>query len=92
MYPNYSSCERAINERSNCILIKFIPKAKSINNYITEEIFMLSDETSLTPKNILDYTTPEELFDIYLDVTYPRIKVNCIKKGLYLLLQFTKQI
>lgn len=66
----YSSWERAINERSNRLLRKYIPKGKSISNYTIEEILQFSDEINSVPRKILDYSTSEELFNIYLDKIY----------------------
>lgn len=66
----YSSWERPVNERSNRILRKFIPKGKSIHAYTDEQILIFSDEINATPRKRLGYRTPEELFEEYLDIIY----------------------
>ena len=66
----YSSWERPVNERSNRILRRFIPKGKSISNYSAEQVVMFSDQINSTPRKILDYHTPEELFEEQLDRIY----------------------
>lgn len=68
----YSSWERAINERSNRLLRRFIPKGKSIHSYTSEQILMFSDELNSMPRKRLDYRTPEELFEVQLDKIYAR--------------------
>lgn len=66
----YSSWERPVNERSNRILRRFIPKGKSMRNYTDDQILMFSDEINAMPRKRLSYCTPEELFEEYLDQIY----------------------
>ena len=66
----YSSWERPVNERSNRLLRKFIPKGQSINNLTHEQILMFADEINSTPRKRLGYMTPEEMFDEHLDLIY----------------------
>ncbi|HHZ07102.1 MAG TPA: IS30 family transposase, partial [Clostridiales bacterium] len=66
----YSSWERPVNERSNRLLGKFIPKGKSMSNYSEDEIRAFSDEINSMPRKRLGYLTPEELFDEQLDKIY----------------------
>lgn len=68
----YSSWERPVNERSNRLLRRFIPKGKSIHSYTAEQIMMFSDEINSMPRKRLGYRTPEELFDAQLDAIYAR--------------------
>ena len=68
----YSAWERPINERSNRLLRRFIPKGKSIHSYTAEQIRMFSDEINSMPRKRLDYCTPEELFEVQLDAIYAR--------------------
>ena len=66
----YSSWERPVNERTNRVLPKFIPKGTSISRFTDEQILMFSDEINATPTKRLGYQTPEELFEAELDQIY----------------------
>jgi transposase, IS30 family len=66
----YSAWERPVNERTNRILRKYIPKGCSINDVSAEQILMFADEINATPRKRLAYQTPEELFDAQLDRIY----------------------
>ena len=59
----YSSWERPVNERSNRILCRFMPKGKSMRNYADDQVLMFSDEINAMPRKRLSYRTPEELFE-----------------------------
>jgi len=43
---------------------------KSIGNYTEDDIALMSDWSNGLPKKILDYRTPEEIFDEQLDRIY----------------------
>lgn len=66
----YSSWERPVNERSNRILRRFIPKGQSIADYSEEQILMFADEINSLPRKRLGYLSPEELFDEHMDIIY----------------------
>lgn len=66
----YSSWERPVNERSNRILRRHMPKGRSMNHYSDEQVLMFSDEINGMPRKRLDYRTPEELFEEHLDRIY----------------------
>lgn len=66
----YSSWERPVNERSNRLLRKFMPKGVSMKGFSPEDILMFSDEINATPRKRLGYRTPEELFEEHLDQIY----------------------
>ena len=66
----YSSWERPQNERLNRVLRRYVPKWKSIENYTPEQILTFADEINALPRKRLDYRTPEELFDAFLDQVY----------------------
>ena len=72
----YSAWERPINERTNRILRRFIPKSKSIESYTDNEIRMFSDEINSLPRKRLSYHTPEEMFEKELDKIYASISTN----------------
>lgn len=66
----YSSWERAQNERHNRIFREFVPKGRPICSYSADYILEASDRMNATPRKSLDYHTPEELFDQFLDQVY----------------------
>jgi IS30 family transposase len=66
----YSSWERPVNERSNRILRRFMPKGKSMNNYTDNQVLMFSDKINAMSRKRLGYRTPEELFEEHLDQIY----------------------
>ena len=72
----YSSWERAQNERHNRLFRRYIPKGKSIDNYSAEQILCFADEMNALPRKHLGYSTPEELFDKFLDQVYSVGKVQ----------------
>lgn len=55
----YSAWERPVNERTNRILHKFIPKWRPIHNYAYEQALMFADEIDAAPRKQLNYCTPE---------------------------------
>ncbi len=66
----YSAWERPVNERTNRLLRRFIPKGKSIQDYTDEDILQAADEINALPRKRLGYATPEELFEAQLDRIY----------------------
>ena len=72
----YSSWERGQNERHNRLFRRYIPKGKSIDNYSAEQILCFADEMNALPRKHLGYSTPEELFDKFLDQVYSVGKVQ----------------
>lgn len=74
----YSSWERAQNERHNRILRRFIPKGVSIELFSAEQILEYADEINALPRRHLGYSTPEEVFDTFLDQVYSVEKVHVV--------------
>ena len=70
----YSSYERAKNERHNGMLRKFVPKGVSIKCFRSEQILSFADKLNGLPRKLLNYKTPEELFDENLDKIYSNQK------------------
>lgn len=66
----YAAWERPVNERSNRLLRRFIPKGESISQYTEEQLLMFADEINAMPRKRLGYYTPEELFEQQLDLVY----------------------
>ena len=52
------------------MLRRFIPKGKGIDDYSAEDILFFSDTINGLPRKILNYHTPEELYDNQLDRIY----------------------
>lgn len=69
----YSSYERGTNERHNGILRRFVPKYTAIRDYTYEQILHFSDIMNGIPRKIINYCTPEELFDKELDIIYSTV-------------------
>ena len=66
----YTSCEKGTNECHNKMLRRFIPKGKSIEDYSADDIMYFADKINNLPRKILNYHTPEELFEKQLDLIY----------------------
>ena len=66
----YTSCEKGTNECHNRMLRRFIPKGKSIEDYSADDIMYFADKINNLPRKILNYHTPEELFEKQLDLIY----------------------
>lgn len=66
----YSAWERPVNERTNRMLRRFVPKGISITAYTDEQILMFADEINALPRKRLGYRSPEELFEDQLDIIY----------------------
>ena len=66
----YTSWERAQNERHNGLFRAFVPKGTSMENYSAEYILSAADALNARPRRKLNYATPEELFDAFLDRVY----------------------
>ena len=57
-------------ERHNVLIRRFIPKGKRISNYSQNDIAFREEWMNTLPRKILNYHTPEELFEMYLDEIY----------------------
>lgn len=66
----YSSWERPHNERSNRLLRRYIKKGTAISLHSSEAVLRYTDEINALPRKWLDYGTPEEEFEGYLDEIY----------------------
>jgi IS30 family transposase len=58
----YTSSERGTNEHHNDLIRRFIPKAKSMNNYSINAIERIQNWCNTLPRKILGYLTPGEAF------------------------------
>ena len=66
----YSSWERPQNERHNGLLREYIPKGASIEQYSDDDVLTMADKLNASPRRILGYRSPVELFDAFLDTVY----------------------
>lgn len=66
----FSSWEKGTNECHNRMLRRFISKGRSISDYSIDDILFFADRINELPRKILDYHTPEELFEKELDRIY----------------------
>lgn len=66
----YSSFEKGTNERHNGLIRRFIPKGKSMSDYSSAEIEFIEEWMNTLPRRILQYKTPEQLFESHLDEIY----------------------
>ncbi|QAA33699.1 IS30 family transposase [Clostridium manihotivorum] len=66
----YSSFEKGTNERHNGLIRRFIPKGNRISNYTSDDIAFIEEWMNTLPRRILNYKTPEELFEAHLDQIY----------------------
>ena len=66
----YRSGERGQNERHNGLLRRFLPKGTALDPYTADALFWIADEINRLPRRILDYRTPDELFENELDNIY----------------------
>ena len=66
----YSSFEKGSVERHNRILRNFIPKGKRIDELTLDEISDFELIINDLPRKILNYNTPDQLFDNEMDIIY----------------------
>nr|WP_330398525.1 IS30 family transposase [Mogibacterium pumilum] len=66
----YTSCEKGSVERHNGLIRRFIPKGKRIDSYIDKQIADVEVWCNSLPRKILNYHTPDELFEAELDKIY----------------------
>lgn len=66
----YASCERGTNERHNRLLRQLIPKGVAINGYSIDEIASIEEWCNTLLRKLLNYRTPEKVFEDELDVVY----------------------
>ena len=66
----YTSCEKGTNERHNGIIRRFIPKGKRISYFDVDYIADIEIWCNSLPRKILNYRTPDEVFEDELDLIY----------------------
>lgn len=63
----YASWERGSNERHNGLLRRFIKKGQPIHSYTDERIEEVENWMNTLPRKILEYQTPAEKFEKFVD-------------------------
>jgi len=58
----YSSWQRGLNENTNGLIRRYIPKKTEFENISDNEIMMIQDKLNHRPRKTLGYKTPFELF------------------------------
>jgi IS30 family transposase len=64
----YSSWQRGTNEFHNGLLRRYLPKGTSFSQLTQEELDDIVWELNNRPKKVLQYQTPQEVFNLYLGV------------------------
>ena len=73
----YSSWERPQNERHNRLLRRYLPKGRSLERFSEEQVLWFADAVNSLPRKVLNYQTPEDLFDRALDQLYTVSSTAC---------------
>jgi IS30 family transposase len=63
----YSSFERGSNENQNRIIRRFIPKGSDIDKYSDKDIKHIENWVNTYPRRILNFASPAELFNKYVN-------------------------
>ena len=66
----YTSCDKGAVERHNGLIRRFIAKKKRIDAFTAELISDIETWCNSLPRKILDYRTPDEIFEKELDKIY----------------------
>ncbi len=64
----YSSWQRGMNENTNGLIRRYLPKGTSFENLTQDELDDIVHEINNRPRKILHYQTPQEVFDLYSSV------------------------
>ena len=67
----YTSCEKGTNERHNSIIRRFIPKGTGVSDFDVDYIADIEIWCNSLPRKILNYRTPDEVFEDELELIYP---------------------
>lgn len=64
----YSAWQRGTNENTNGLLRRYLPKGSSFVDLTQEDLDDIVWEINNRPKKVLNYNTPQEVFNFYLGV------------------------
>jgi IS30 family transposase len=59
----YHSWERGLNENHNGLTRQYLPKGIALDKVTAKEIRVIQDKLNNRPKKLLDYKTPNEVYD-----------------------------
>jgi IS30 family transposase len=59
----YHSWERGLNENHNGLIRQYLPKGMALDKVTAEEIRVIQDKLNNRPRKLLDYKTPNEVYD-----------------------------
>lgn len=59
----YHSWERGLNENTNGLIRQYIPKEKNFMELTDEDIIAIQDRLNNRPRKLLNYATPNEVFE-----------------------------
>jgi IS30 family transposase len=68
----YQSCDRGLNEHTNGLIRKYLPKGTNFDTITNEEIEQIQNSINNRPRKALNYKTPNEVISKYLQ----RVKRN----------------
>ena len=63
----YSSWERGLNENTNGLIRQYVKKGSDFNSVSDDDIVVIMDKLNNRPRKLLNYATPNEIFDNYLN-------------------------
>ena len=59
----YHSWERGLNENHNGLIRQYLPKGMELDKVTDEEILVIQNKLNNRPRKLLDYKTPNEVYD-----------------------------
>lgn len=71
----YHSCDRALNENTNGLIRRYLPKGTNFDTISESQIVCIQDDLNNRPRKTLKYRTPNEVMSKYLQ----RVECNRIK-------------
>lgn len=71
----YKSCDRGLNEHTNGLIRKYLPKGTNFDKITIEEVESIQNSINNRPRKALNYKTPNEVISKYLQ----RVKKNLYK-------------
>ena len=59
----YHSWERGLNENHNGLIRQYLPKEMALDKVTDEEVILIQNKLNNRPRKLLDYKTPNEVYD-----------------------------
>ena len=63
----YSSWQKGTNEYHNGLIRRYLPKKTDFSTITQEELDDIVNEINNRPRKVLNYNTPKEVFEAYLN-------------------------